>query len=232
MTSISSTGNAYLDSLNASASSSTAPAAAASATSSQTIDQSGFLKLLSAQLTTQDPTDPTDDNTMVQQMATFSEVAGITQMNQSLTAMSGSVQANRFGDASSWIGHAALVSSSVVAAASNGAYAGEIGLPADSKDVSLNLVDATGTTVYSKDLGAHGAGAVDWNWDGKDTKGNAVAGPLQMVVSATNSAGTAAITPTLSAWSQIVSVQSPTTGTTKLVTGLGTFDPSNVAAVS
>ncbi|HMI18016.1 MAG TPA: flagellar hook capping FlgD N-terminal domain-containing protein, partial [Sphingomonas sp.] len=69
-----STGNSYLDSLT---NSQTAAQAAASK-SNQTIDQAGFLKLLTTQLQTQDPTAPTDDNTMVQQMATFSQVAGIT----------------------------------------------------------------------------------------------------------------------------------------------------------
>ena len=47
-----STGNSYLDSLSAS----TAAATAATTKSKQTIDQSGFLKLLTTQLKTQDPT--------------------------------------------------------------------------------------------------------------------------------------------------------------------------------
>lgn len=221
-----STGNSYLDSLTKSSTSSTATATK----SSQTIDQSGFLKLLSAQLTTQDPTAPTDNSQMVQQMATFSQVQGITEMNQSLKDMSSNLAAARFGDASGWIGRAALVTSNVVAAASNGAYAGEISLPADAKDVSLSLVDASGNTVYAKDLGTHSAGAVDWNWDGKDANGAAVAGPLKVVVSAAGANG--AITPTLSAWAEVASVQSPASGTTKLITALGSFSPSDIQALS
>ena len=227
-----STGNAYLDSLNATSSSSSGSSSTSSSSSSQTIDQAGFLKLLTAQLTTQDPTAPTDNSQMVQQMATFSEVAGITQMNQSLSGMASNLAAARFGDASSWIGRAALVSSNIVAPASNGAYAGQISLPNDAKDVALNLVDASGKTVYSQDLGARSAGVVNWNWDGKDSTGNAVAGPLQVVVSAPAASGGGSVTPTLSAWTEIESVQSPTTGTTKLVTALGALDPSNVEALS
>jgi flagellar basal-body rod modification protein FlgD len=223
MTSIS-TGNTYLDSLSS--------AATTASSSSQTIDQSGFLKLLSAQLTTQDPTEPTDNSQMVQQMATFSQVAGITEMNSSLKTMAGDISASRFGGTASLVGRAALVSSSVVAAALNGAYAGQVGLPADSGDVTLSLVDASGNTVYAKDLGAHSAGAVNWNWDGKDTNGTAVAGPLKMVVSATNAANTGSLSPTLAAWTEIASVQSPASGTTKLVTGLGSFSASDVQALS
>lgn len=224
MTSIA-TGNAYLDSL-ASATS------AAKSNSNQTIDQSGFLKLLSAQLTTQDPTEPTDNSQMVQQMATFSQVAGIAEMNSSLKGMATDISASRFGGASSLVGRAALVGSSVVAAASNGAYAGAIGLPADSGDVTLNLVDSSGQTVYAKDLGAHAAGSLNWNWDGKDASGKAIAGPLKMIVNATNAANTGTLSPTLSAWTEIASVQSPASGTTKLVTALGSFGAGDVQALS
>jgi len=225
-----STGNSYLDTLTAATS--TATAGTNTAKSSGTIDQSGFLKLLSAQLTTQDPTQPTDNSQMVQQMATFSQVAGITEMNASLKDMSSNLAAARFGDASGWIGRAALVSSNVATAASNGAYAGEITLPADAGDVTISLVDSSGNTVHSADLGARSQGATDWSWDGKDANGTAVPGPLKMVVSATNAAGTATQTPTLSAWVEVSSVQSPASGTTKLVTSLGTFAPSDVQSLS
>ena len=224
-----STGNSYLDSLSAS---DAAAAAASTSSSKNTIDQEGFLKLLTTQLQTQDPTEPVDNSQMVAQMAQFSSVAGITEMNTSLKSMASDIAAARFGDASGWIGRAALVTSDIAAAASNGAYAGEIGLPADAKDVSLTLVDANGQTVHSADLGARSAGAVDWSWDGKDADGNAVAGPLQMIVSAVPASGTASMTPTLSAWTEVASVQSPASGTTKLITALGSFAPTDVQALS
>jgi flagellar basal-body rod modification protein FlgD len=221
-----STGNSYLDSL-----ANSATTTATTAKSSQTIDQDGFLKLLTAQMTMQDPTAPTDNNQMVQQMATFSQVAGTTQMNQTLTSMASDISASRFGSASSWVGHAALVTSDVAAAASNGAFAGEVTLPSDASDVQLTLVDATGNVVHSADLGAHSAGAVDWSWDGKDGSGNAVAGPVQMITTAFDSTG-ANVAATNAAWTEIASVQSPVSGATKLVTALGTFSPTDIQAVS
>ncbi len=223
-----STGNSYLDSLSNSA----ATAAATAAKSNQTIDQSGFLKLLTAQLQTQDPTAPTDTNTMTQQMATFSQVAGITEMNQSLKSMLTGVNASRFGDASGWIGRAALISGDVATQASNGAYAGQITLPADAKDVTINLVNSSGQTVYSKDLGAKGQGDVAWSWDGKDTAGNATTdGALQVMVTSTGTDGKSQ-SPTLATWNEIQSVKSPATGTTQLITGLGGIDPADVLQLS
>ena len=223
-----STGNSYLDSLSNSA----ATAAATASKSKQTIDQSGFLKLLTAQLKTQDPTAPTDTNTMTQQMATFSQVAGITEMNQSLKSMLTGVNASRFGDASGWIGRAALISGNVATQATNGAYAGQISLPADASNVTLNLVNSSGQTVYSKDLGAKSQGDVSWSWDGKDTSGNLTKdGALQVIVTATGTNGKS-VSATNSTWNEIQSVKSPATGTTQLITGLGSIDPADVLQLS
>jgi len=222
-----STGNAYLDSL-----AKNAPGTTTKPKSNGAIDQAGFLKLLTTQMTTQDPTAPMDNTQMVQQMATFSQVAGTAEMNQSLKSMATDLAASRFGDASGWIGRAALVNSDIAAPASNGAYAGEITLPADAKDLSISLVNADGQIVHNAELGARSAGAISWSWDGKDTAGKAVPGPLRMIVNASPASGSASITPTLAAWTEVASVQSPASGATKLVTGLGSFAPSDVQALS
>lgn len=223
-----STGNSYLDSL----ASQNASSGATATKSNQTIDQSGFIKLLTAQMANQDPTAPMDNNQMVQQMATFSQVAGTTQMNQTLTSMASDIAASRFGSASSWVGHAALVPSDITAAASNGAYAGEITLPSDASALQLTLVDTSGQVVHTANLGAHSAGAVNWSWDGKDDSGNAVAGPLQLITTAKAATGTGSVTATNAVWTEIASVQSPVSGSTKLITALGSYSPSEIQAVS
>ncbi|WP_294389984.1 flagellar hook capping FlgD N-terminal domain-containing protein [uncultured Sphingomonas sp.] len=223
-----STGNSYLDSLNAGA-----KTAASAGKSNKTIDQAGFLKLLTTQLTTQDPTQPVDNSQMAAQMAQFSSVTGIAEMNQSLKTMASDLAASRFGDASGWIGRAALVDGSIAAPATNGAYAGQISLPADAKDVTLSLIDGAGQTVYAKSLGAKSAGDVSWAWDGKDANSGELAnkGPLRVIVTA---AGTdnKPVPPTLSTWTEIQSVQSPATGSTRLNTVLGQFAPSDVLQLS
>ena len=218
------TGNSYLDSL---VSKTSASDAATAKKSSGTIDQAGFLKLLTTQLKTQDPTAPVDNTQMVAQMAQFSSVAGISEMNVSLKAMASDIAAARFGDASGWIGRGALVNSSVAAALSTGAYAGQITLPAEAKDVTISLLDSNGQSVFSKDLGAKDAGTVDWSWDGKDASGKAVAGPLQIVVGAVGTSGTS-LKPSNASWTEVQSVKSPATGSTTLSTALGSFAPSEV----
>ncbi len=58
--------------------------AGASGSSSSTLDQAAFLKLMSAQLQAQDPFEPMDQTQMVAQMAQFSQVAGNAEMNVTL----------------------------------------------------------------------------------------------------------------------------------------------------
>ena len=64
----------------------TAPGSAASAVKSSRgqLDQGDFLRLLTTQLKLQDPTDPVDNKDMLAQMAQFSSLSGITEMNATL----------------------------------------------------------------------------------------------------------------------------------------------------
>jgi flagellar basal-body rod modification protein FlgD len=228
MTTTTDTSNSYLSSLYGTSSSSSASTAA---TGSDTIDQAGFLKLLTAQMTMQDPTAPMDSNTMVQQMSQMSEVQGITEMNTSMKALLAEAQGNRIGDAASWIGKAALLSSSTAQPLSNGGYAGEITLPSDATSMNVSLVDSTGKSVYTQSLTNQKAGTIDFAWDGKLADGTQASGPLSVVVSAAGSKGT--ISPTVSTWATITGVNSPAGGSSaQLTTTLGTVAPSDVLSLS
>jgi flagellar basal-body rod modification protein FlgD len=56
----------------------------AQGTAAKTMGQTDFLRLMTTQLKEQDPFDPVDNQAMVAQMAQFSSVAGISEMNVSL----------------------------------------------------------------------------------------------------------------------------------------------------
>ncbi|HEY0327394.1 MAG TPA: flagellar hook capping FlgD N-terminal domain-containing protein, partial [Allosphingosinicella sp.] len=123
------------------------------------LDQAAFLRLMTTQLTTQDPFNPVDNTQMVAQMAQFSQVAGISEMNQNLRALVQSMGGGRFTEASSWIGRAMLVQSDVATPLGDGTYAGELGFDAAAEEVSVSFVDAAGNTVHTMDLGAREAGS-------------------------------------------------------------------------
>ena len=50
----------------------------------QSLGQADFIRLLTTQLKQQDPTDPVDNKEMIAQMAQFSSLSGIEQMNATL----------------------------------------------------------------------------------------------------------------------------------------------------
>ena len=54
----------------------------------QQMDQSDFLRLMTAQLSQQDPFNPVDNQQMVAQMAQFSSLAGISETNTVLAKIS------------------------------------------------------------------------------------------------------------------------------------------------
>jgi len=214
MTTIS--GNSALDALSA----------GQTVKSQGTLDQNSFLKLMTTQLKTQDPFNPVDNTQMVAQMAQFSSVAGISEMNASLKSMAADIAASRVGDAASWIGRAALVKSDVAAQLSNGGYAGEVDLPQDASDVSISLADADGRIVHREDLGEQAQGTLKFAWEGKD----GVTGPLRVIVTGRGADG--AFAPSTSTWTEIGGVQSPASGSTKLVTPLGLIAPEEALRLS
>ena len=88
---------------------------------SQTLDQSDFLALMTAQLKNQDPFSPVDNTQMVAQMAQFSSVAGISQMNTTLSSIADKLGAGSASDALSYVGRTVLTAGSTAYARAMGA---------------------------------------------------------------------------------------------------------------
>ncbi|QPQ55337.1 flagellar hook capping protein [Allosphingosinicella flava] len=206
-----------------------APAAAPGATggASATLDQNAFLRLMTTQLTTQDPFDPMDNTQMVAQLAQFSQVSGIASMSQALQNLAQTLTGGRLSDAAGWIGRSMLVLSDHAAPLGDGSYSGEVHLAEASDDVTVNFVDDTGAVVHSQQMGAKDKGSFAYQWDGKNEAGQAVPGPLKVVVTANDADGKPIQTANAS-WTRVHSIQSPASGgTAGLLTGLGTLSPDD-----
>ncbi|MCF8707430.1 flagellar hook assembly protein FlgD [Rhizorhapis sp. SPR117] len=202
---------------------------------SNVMDQSSFLTLMTAQLKMQDPFSPMDNTQMVAQMAQFSQVAGISEMNASLSnisnsigSLSSSLSGSRISDAANWIGMSMLVNSDIATPDRYGVYGGEVTLAQDTDALSIDLTDANGNIVKSFDIGAKSKGdTVPFYWDGKDANGNTIdSQALQVVVNG----GT---TSSMSTWAAIAGVQSPADASSaKLITAIGQFSPSDAKRLS
>ncbi len=84
--------------INGASASSPAPAPALAQSSSggalSSLDQNDFLRLMTVQMQHQDPFDPVDQKEMLAQMAQFSSLAGIAEVNENLQALSGLAEMN------------------------------------------------------------------------------------------------------------------------------------------
>jgi hypothetical protein len=69
------------------------------------LGQDDFLQLMTAQLQNQDPFAPMENGDFIAQMAQFSTVSGIEEINTNLKALSGEMQQTRIATASTLLGH-------------------------------------------------------------------------------------------------------------------------------
>jgi flagellar basal-body rod modification protein FlgD len=144
---------------------------AASAASPTSLGGTDFLTLMLAQLKNQDPTSPVDSTTFLSQLASLSEVQGITQLNTSFTAMSNSLVSGQALQASSLLGHQALVSSSTATLAANGTVTGAVAVPQTSSAVTLDISNSSGVLVQQINLGAQSTGLANFSWNGQQGDG-------------------------------------------------------------
>ena len=141
--------------------------ATAAVTGSAATQADRFLKLLVAQMKNQDPLNPLDNAQVTSQMAQISTVSGIEQLNQTLTTFMAGNKASSPLDALSAIGRSVLVDSDTfqrVAATDGPVHAG-FTLASAADKVQVEILDATGQTVYSQQMGAAAAGTQVFQWD-------------------------------------------------------------------
>jgi flagellar basal-body rod modification protein FlgD len=151
--------------------------------------QDRFMKLLVTQMQNQDPLNPMDNAQVTSQMAQLSTVTGIDKLNTSLETMMSNLQASQSLQASSLIGHQALITGNNISfdsATGSGAFG--IDLPSSADNVTISITDSAGNQVHQMSIGKLNAGTFPLSWDGKDDAGNTVAtGDYKFTVSATAS---------------------------------------------
>ena len=146
-----------------------AQAAVVSGTKGLAQNYETFLSLLTAQLKNQDPTSPVDSNAFTAQLVQMSGVEQQLLTNQLLTSLVGQ---NEGGMASgvSYIGKtitASWAATELQEGKANWSYE----LANDAADVQLEIVDASGKTVWKGPAPDRTGGIHDFVWDGKSSTG-------------------------------------------------------------
>ena len=182
-------------------------------TASAGLGPDAFMKLLIAQMKNQDPTKPMDDTQFVAQLAQFSSLQQQMQTNQALQLVATEQQGSLNTQVASLVGKKVTINGSKVALSGDGTGAQVgFGLGKPASSVKVSIVDASGRTVRTMDLGARPQGQVAVTWDGKDDGGTPqTAGSYTVAVNAAAADGST------------VSVTQQTSGTLQSVSYAGGY---------
>lgn len=135
------------------------------------LGQGDFLKLMVTELNNQDPLEPMDNSDFLGQIAQFSAVTGIDDLQTSFADFASSLSSDQALQASSLIGRSVYAPLSEGVLDEVGTIEGELTLPVSSGDVSVKISDASGQLIRNISLGTQSAGPVPFSWDGKMENG-------------------------------------------------------------
>ncbi len=135
------------------------------------LGQEQFLELMTAQLENQDPFKPMESGDFLGQIAQFSTVQGIGDLNDAFAGLSQSLVSNQALQAANLVGREVLAPTGVAALRQGGSLRGNVELPAASGEVVVNVYDQSGQLVRRLDLGSQTAGPVAFQWDGLKNDG-------------------------------------------------------------
>ena len=154
-----------------------AAAAAANAKNAKKgeLNQDDFLTLMITQLKNQDPFKPMDPAQYVGQLAQFSSVSGLSDMNKNISALTSSLRGNQVLDGAALIGRTVIAQGSQVyrdVPADGNAIPtqGAVDVPAGASSVQLVVRDSVGTLVKTQSIDAR-SGLRGFTWDGSTNDG-------------------------------------------------------------
>lgn len=134
-----------------------------------------FLKLLVVQMNNQNPLEPQENGDFIAQLAQFSSLEGIDNLNKSVNGIVSAYQSSAALEASALVGRQVQVRSDTAWLTQGEMFTGVIEMPVASPDVRVGIYDSAGQLVRNLDLGAKAAGNHDLMWDGRNNRGD----PLQ-----------------------------------------------------
>ena len=144
------------------------------ATRSTQLGQADFMRLMTEQMKHQDPLKPMDNKEFLGQLAQFSTVQGIEQMQKAMGSMASVMESDQALRAASLVGRDALVAAGSVRIDAGGTLAGEVS-NGDGGNFRIDITDATGAVVRSIDMQGDADGSTRWAWDGLDDRGQPAA---------------------------------------------------------
>jgi len=144
-----------------------------------------FLTLFTAQLKSQNPLDPVKNEAFVAQLAQFSQLEALTNMQTSLENFVNTMSSERMLGSANLIGKKVSMADVPTALGESGGIDATIDLPTGASGIQLTIQDSKGRTVQDLIAGPQNPGTASLSWDGQDAMGNrAPAGNYRLVAQA------------------------------------------------
>jgi flagellar basal-body rod modification protein FlgD len=148
---------------------------AESAQTRNRLDQNSFLQLMIAQFRNQDPTKPQDPAAFLGQLAQFSTVSGIQDIQASFGTLSDALRGSQVLDGAVLVGHSVLAPGNAAVLSGNARLDGAVEVPEGALTVEVSIKDAAGQLVRRFSAPAD-AGLAEFAWNGVTDRGD-IAGP-------------------------------------------------------
>jgi flagellar basal-body rod modification protein FlgD len=157
---------------------------------SSALGKDEFLKLMMAQLAQQDPTAPSDSNAFVAQLAQFTSLEQMQNVNSTLESMLiGQASQNNTG-AVNLVGKDVLYKTDKIELEQGQRPVAQAKLGAECAEVTATITDDQGRVVRTIKMGGQPAGDVEIEWDGREESGNtAKPGTYTVSIAAKDSKG-------------------------------------------
>ena len=138
---------------------------------SEDMGKQDFLTLFTAQLQNQNPLEPVKNEAFVAQLAQFSQLEALTNMQTSLDTFVTSMSGERMLNSASLIGKKVAITDALTPLAQGGKIDASIDLPEGAAGIQINVHDAKGNLVKEIIAGSQLPGNMPIQWDGKNTAG-------------------------------------------------------------
>jgi flagellar basal-body rod modification protein FlgD len=162
----------------------------AQATGSSKLGKDEFLKLMMAQLSQQDPTQPSDSNAFVAQLAQFTSLEQMQNVNTSLQSLLVGQASENGTSAVNLVGKDVTYKTDKVTLEQGKPVTASAKLGSDATEVTAVITDSSGRVVRTLRVGGAKAGDLDVEWDGREQSGNtAKPGDYTVSITAVDSKG-------------------------------------------
>ncbi len=202
------------------------------AASKDRLGQDEFLKLMVAQLKNQDPMKPMQNGEFMAQMAQFSAVTGIQELQNSFSQFATAMQSNQALQASALVGRTVLAPGDVAVLSPGGGVSGAVDLPSSTSKLTVAVFSPSGQLVRRMDMGPQTGGLVDFKWDGKTDAGDmAPAGNYKLAASVMIDSKPVAVDTLVASTVESVTLGRGGQGAMVNVAGVGALDISRISRI-